>query len=141
MEGVTRHQVSLFLGVSPLNELQMSDHGVAPCGPCCARNGHSFAWSSSFGTKPRRSLGALPDQAKAPWLLLNLADANLTHCLPDSRINMQAGLGIAGSAGPFSAVTFSAPEKVRISFLVGHPERAYFLVSEIEQEPGSLGLV
>ena len=61
--------------------------------------------------------------------------ADLTHCLPDSRINMQAGLGIAGSAEPSSAVTLSAPEKVRMAFLAGHPDQAYFLISESEQEP------
>ena len=50
---------------------------------------------------------------------------------------MQAGLRIAGSAGPSAAVTLSAPEIVRIPFLVGHPDQACFLISEIEQEPAS----
>ena len=36
-------------------------------------------------------------------LLLNLADADLTHCLPDSRIIVRAELGGVWSAGPSAA--------------------------------------
>jgi hypothetical protein len=66
----------------------------------------------------------LADQATAPWLLLNLADAEVTH--PQLRSRFMAPAVLTGQvAGLFSSNSdVKAPERVWLSFLVGRPVAA-----------------
>ena len=69
---------------------------------------------------------------KALGLLLTLADADLAHWWPDSRIITRAGRMDRGAWWAILRDGVSVPEEVPIPFLVGHSAQGGFLISEID---------
>jgi hypothetical protein len=71
-----------------------------------------------YWSPPHRCLHYAADQAKAPWLLLTLADAGVTAGWPGSRIIIPSGLRQRLPQMAVSNGDASSPEMVWVSFLV-----------------------
>jgi hypothetical protein len=83
----------------------------------------------------------IAEQAKAPWLLLTLADAaSARQQLSSGKTTLAESRGRAGLIGRQQQRREEARQGATAS-PGGRLDGVRFLISEIEQEPGSRGLV